>query len=88
MHSHITPRVWINDKIINYMGRVLTAPNQNTSQTKVHLYPTFFMSRLHSKCAGGRGYKFKTVRTNDSRIERSLGSPDDLHIPTNVNSAH
>ena len=39
-------------KIIYYVGRVLVAPDQSMSQTKVHIYQTFFMSRLHNEGAG------------------------------------
>ena len=38
--------VWINDEIINSVGRVLKAQRQNISQTKAHIYSTFFMSSL------------------------------------------
>ena len=70
------------------MGRVLIAPNQSMSQTKVHVYPTFFMSRLHNEGAGGRGYNFEAVRNDDSRIEGGIGSLDNLCIPINMNNAH
>ena len=84
----LTAGVWINDEMINYMGRVLVAPNQHMSQTKVHVYPTFFMSRLHNKSAGERGYNFEAAKNDDSRIEGRLGALDKLYIPINVNSAH
>ena len=71
-----------------HVGRVLVAPNQSTSQTKVQVYPTFFMSRFHNKGAGGRGYNFKVVRNHDSRIAGGLGSLDELYIPINVNTVH
>jgi len=70
------------------MGRVLIASDQSMSQTKVHVNPTFCMSRLYNKGAGGRGYTFKVVRNSDSRIEGRLGSLDELYIPINVNNAH
>ena len=46
------------------------------------------MSRLQSKGTGVRGYHFKAVRNNDSRIEGGLGSLDKLYIPINVNNVH
>lgn len=64
----LTPGVWINDKITHYADRVLIAPNQSMKK-KVHVYPTFFMSRLHNEGAGGRGYNFEAIRNNDSRIK-------------------
>ena len=77
-----------NDEIINYLGSVLIVPEQSMSQKKLHVYPGFFMSRLHNKGARGRGYNFEAVRNNDSRIEEGLGSLDELYIPINVNNAH
>ena len=74
----LAPGVWINEEIINYVGRVLIAPDQSMSQTKVHVYPTFFMSRLHNKGTGGRGYNFETVRNHARRIKGGLGSLDEL----------
>ena len=71
-----------------FVGRVLIAPRQNMSQSKVHVYSTFFMSRLHGEGAGGRGYNFEAVRNNDSRIKGGLGSLGKLYIPTNVNNVH
>ena len=50
--------VWINDKIIHFVGRVLIAPRQNISQPKEHINSTFFMSRLLVEGAGRRGYNF------------------------------
>ena len=70
--------VWINDKIINFVGRVLIAPRQNIRQTKAHIYSTFFMSRLLAEGAGRRGYNFGAVRNNDNRIEGGLRSLDEL----------
>jgi len=70
------------------VGRVLIVPRQNMSQFKVHVYSSFFMSRLHDKGTGGRGYNFEAVRNNDIRIEGGLGSLDELYIPTNVNNVH
>ena len=46
------------------------------------------MSRLDDEGAGGRGYDFKTVRNDDSRIEGGLKSLDKLYIPINVNNTH
>ena len=76
--------MWINDDIINFVGRVLITPRQNTSQSKVRMYLSFFMSRLLVKGAGRRGYNFEAVRNNDSRIKGGLGSLDELYIPINV----
>ena len=58
------------------------------SQSKVHIYSTFSMSRLQGKRAGVRGYNFEAVRNDDSRIEGGLGSLDELYIPINVNNVH
>ena len=80
--------VWINDKIIHFVSKVLVTPRQNTSQLKVHIYSTFFMSRLLVEGAGRRGYNFEAVRNNDSRIKGGLGSLDELYIPINVNNVH
>ena len=57
------------------------------SQMKVHVYPTFFVSRLHRESAGERGYNFEAVKNDDSRVDGGLGALDKLHIPINVNSA-
>ena len=84
----LTPGVWINNEVIHYMGRILVALDQSMSQIKVHVYPTFFMSRLHNEGAGGRGYNFEAVRNNDSRIEGGPRSLDKLYIPINVNNTH
>ena len=70
------------------MGRVLIAPNQYTSQSKSHIYPTFLVSRLHNKSAGERGYNFEAVKNNDSRIDGGLEALDELYVPINVNRAH
>ena len=80
--------VWINDGIINFVGRVLIAPGQNTSQPKTHIYSIFFMSRLLVEGAGRKGYNFKAVRNDDSRIEGGPGSLDELYIQINVNNVH
>ena len=77
----LAPGVRINDKIINFVGRVLIAPGQTMSQMKVHVYSIFFMTRLHNTGAGGRGYTFEAVRNDDSRIEGGLRSLDKLYIP-------
>ena len=70
------------------MGRVVITPRQKTSQSKVHIYATFSMSRLPDKGAGRRGYNFEAVRNNDSRIKGGLGSLDELYIPINMNNVH
>ena len=71
-----------------FVGRVLIAPRQNMSQSKVHVYSTFFMSRLHDEGAREREYNFEAVRNDESRIEGGLGSLDELYIPINVNNVH
>ena len=70
------------------MGRVLIEPRQNISQSKAHIYSTFFVSRLLVEGAGRRGSDFEAVRINDSRIEGGLGSLDELYIPINENNVH
>ena len=84
----LTPGVWINNKIIKYVGRVLIVPNQQMNQAKVHVYPTFFMSRLHNESAGSRGYNFKARKNNDDRIDGRREALDKRYIPINVNNAH
>ena len=72
----------------NFVGRVLIAPRQNTGQTKTHIYSTFFVSRLLVEGAKRRVYNFEAVRNDDSRIERGLGSLNELCIPIHVNNVH
>ena len=44
----LTPRAWINNEVVNYVGRVLIASDQRMNQTKVHICLTFSMSRLQN----------------------------------------
>ena len=53
------------------------------SQTKVHVYPTFFMNRLHNESAEARGYNFEAVITGDGRIDGGLKALDELYTPIN-----
>ena len=86
--STLAHGVWVNDEIMHFLSRVLIAPVQKINQSKVHIYSTFFMSRLHDKGTGGRGYNFETVKNDDSRIEGGLGSLDELYIPISLNTVH
>ena len=54
----------------------------------MHIYSTFFVSRLQGEGVRVRGYNFEAVRNNDSRIEGGLESLDKLYIPINVNNVH
>jgi Ulp1 family protease len=78
----------MNNEVINYVCRVLIAPQQKTKQPKVHIYQSFFMSRLHNKGAETEGYNFKAVRKDDSRIDGDRAALDKLYIPINVDNTH
>ena len=55
---------------------------------KVHMYPNFFMSRLHNKGARTGGYNFEAVGNIDNKIEGGLGTLNELCIPINIDNAH
>ena len=84
----LTPGAWINDKVTHFVGRVLIAPQQTPNQPKVHIYPYFYMGRLHNEEAGAGGYNSKAVRNDDNRIDGGLAALDKLYIPFNADTPH
>ena len=42
----LAPGQWLNDEIINFVGRVLIAPRRSNTNSKAHVYSSYFMNRL------------------------------------------
>ena len=79
---------WLNDEIVNFVGRILIAKSRSTSSSRAHVYSSHFMNRLLSGGPRREDYNFQEVRNYDNRIENGLASLDELYIPINVNNAH
>ena len=77
---------WINDEIVNFVGRILIAPSRRNSSSRAHVYSSHFMSRLLSGGSRREDYNFQEVRNYDNRIENGLASLDELYIPVNVSN--
>ena len=79
---------WLNDEVLNFVGRILIAPRQGRTRSRVHVYSSYFVSKLLSGGIQRRDYNFQEVRDFDNRIEGGLAGLDELYIPINVNNAH
>ena len=80
--------MWINDEVINHAGRVIIAPQQTPNRPTVHVYPSFFMTKLHNEEAEAGDYNFEAVRNNNNRIDGGLTALDKLYTLTNADNAH
>ena len=79
---------WLNDEVVNLVGRILIAPRRGRTGCRAHVYSSYFMSKLLSGGTQRRDYNFQEVRNFDNRIEGGLAGLDELYIPINVNNAH
>jgi len=44
----LSPGQWLNDEVINFVGQVLIAPRRSNTNSRAHVYSSYFMSRLMS----------------------------------------
>ena len=79
---------WLNDEVVNFVGRILIAPRRGRTGSQAHVYSSYFMSKLLNGGTQRRDYNFQEVRDFDNRIEGGLAGLDELYIPINVNNVH
>ena len=79
---------WLNDEIVNFVGKILIAPRRADSRSRAHIYSSYFMSRLLSGGPQSEDYNFQEVRNYDNRIENGLANLDELYIPVNISNEH
>ena len=59
---------WLNDEIVNFVGRIIIAPRRADSRSRAHIHSSYFMSRLLSGGPQSEDYNFQEVRNYDNRI--------------------
>ncbi|PCH33418.1 cysteine proteinase [Wolfiporia cocos MD-104 SS10] len=88
--ARLKPRVWLNDEIINFYGQLILdraeAMKENTDTNapkplKVHLFNTFFWSKLQ-----GQGYEKARLAKWTKRID--IFDKDIVLIPVNHDNTH
>ena len=84
----LAPGQWLNNEVINFVGRILIAPRRSNTNSKAHVYSTYFMSRLLRGGPEGNEYDFHEVRNDDDRIPGGLADLEELYIPINVGNFH
>ena len=84
----LAPGQWLNDEIINFVGRVLIAPRRSNTNSKAHVYSSYFMNRLLRGGPEGNEYSFHEVRNDDERILGGLADLEELYIPINIGNSH
>ena len=56
---------WLNDEVVNFVGRILIAPSRGSFSSRAYVYSSYFMSKLLS---GGSSVRITTFRKSEISI--------------------
>ena len=79
---------WINDSIVNFVGKVLIQPWRGRGAAKVHVFSSHMMDRLLSGIDPAGPYNFAAVGRWCDRVPGGMSNLDKIYIPVNPSGNH
>ena len=79
---------WLNNEIINYVGRGLIQPQRGQRRSNIHVYISYLMDNLLSETGSEDQYCFEKVRSSSDGVEGGLAAMDELYTPINADRNH
>ena len=82
------PSRWLNDSIINFVGKVLIQPWRGRGAARVHVFSTHLMNTLLSGTDSADGYNFTEAARWCARVPGGMRDLEEIFIPINSGSNH
>ena len=82
------PTRWLNDNIINFVGKVLIQPWRGRGAARVHVFSTHLMNKLLSGTDSADGYNFAEAARWCERVPGGMRDLKEIFIPINPGGNH
>ena len=82
------PMKWINDRIVNFVGKVMIQPWRGCGAAKVHVFSLHLMGALLGGANPTDPYDFAAVGRWYDRVPGDISSLGEILIPGNPNGNH
>ena len=79
---------WINDSVVNSVGKVMIQTWRGRGATKVHVFSSHLMDKLFGGADSTVQYDFAAVGGWCDRVPGGISSLDEIFIPVNPNGNH
>ena len=76
----LRPMGWINDSIVNFVGKVLIQPWRGRGAAKVHVFSSYMMDRLLSGTDPTDQHNFAVVGRWCNRVPKGMRNLDEIYI--------
>ena len=77
----LRPMKWINDSIVNFVGKVMIQPWRGRGAAKVHVFSLYLMDALLGDADPSDPYDFATVERWCDSVPGGISSLDEIFIP-------
>ena len=84
----LRPMKWINDSIVNFVGKVMIQPWRGRGAAKVHVLISHLMDKLLGGVNPTVRYDFAAVGGWCDRVPGDMSGLDENFIPVNPNGNH
>ena len=84
----LRPMEWINDNIVNFVGKVVIQPWRGRGAAKVHVSSSHLMDRLLRAADPTTHYDFAAVGGWRDKVPGGISSLDEIFIPVNPDGNH
>ena len=84
----LRPGKWLNDNIINFVGKAFIQPWRGQCATKTHVFSSHWVDKLLNRPDPEDPYNFAAVRKWCDRVAGGMAALEELLIPKNANGNH